>query len=286
MKSKSRPRKPSRAAPKKSPAKSGRAAQKAEKPRVGGSALPSSDEQFRSSVANLPVGLYRRTAGEDGRFLTAHWTMAKLLGYASIEEFLNLKAADFYVDSADLHNLCERLQAEEQVAGLELRLQRRDGAVIWGSFTATLVRNARGEAEYIDGIMEDITHRKHAEDALRESERRLASLIDLMPDAAFVIDGNGVVVAWNRAVESFTGVTAEEMLGKGNYEYAIPFYGRRRPILIDLVRAPEEELERNYQGLQRSGQVLIGEAPLRVRGRDTYVHGRARALNGAHGEYI
>src|SRR5512142_2796613 len=252
MKSKSRPRKPSRAAPKKSPAKSGRAAQKAEKPRVGGSALPSSDEQFRSSMANLPVGLYRRTAGEDGRFLTANRTMARLLGYDSVEEFLNLKAADFYVDPADLRNFCERLQAEEQVAGLELRLKRRDGTVMWGSFTATLVRTVRGEAEYIDGIMEDITHRKHAEDALRESERRLASLIDLMPDAAFVIDGNGVVVAWNRAVELLTGFKAEQMLGKEDYEYAIPFYGKKRPILIDLVRTPDEELERDYIGIQRS----------------------------------
>ncbi len=54
-----------------------------------------------------------------------------------------------------------------------------------------------------------------AEEALRESERRLASPIDLMPDGAFVIDGNGVVVAWNRATEPLRGVKAEEMLGKG-----------------------------------------------------------------------
>jgi hypothetical protein len=99
------------------------------------------------------------------------------------------------------------------VAGVELRLKKRDGTPIWGSFTARNVRNARGEAEYVDGIMEDITHRKQAEQALRESERRLSSLIDLMPDTAFVIDGNGVVVAWNRATEVLTGVKAEEMLG-------------------------------------------------------------------------
>jgi len=167
-----------------------------------------------------------------------------------------------------------------------LRLKKRDGTPIWGSFTARIVRNARGEAEYVDGVMEDITHRKQAEDALRESERRLSSFIDLMPDAALIIDGAGVVVAWNRAMETLTGVKAEDMLGKGNYEYAIPFYGKRRPILIDLVSTPQEELERDYAGLQRSDQVLIGEAPLRVSGRDTYLQGRARALRDVHGEYI
>jgi PAS domain S-box-containing protein len=138
----------------------------------------------------------------------------------------------------------------------------------------------------MDRIMNDITHRRQAEEGLRESERRLSSLIDLMPDIAFVIDANGVVVAWNRATESLTGVKAEEMLGKGNYEYAIPFYGERRPILIDLVKTPQEELERSYQGLERSGQVLIGEAILQVRGRETYLQGRARAITGLRGEYL
>src|ERR1051326_4471035 len=118
--------------------------------------------------------------------------------------------------------------------------------------------------------MDDIPDFVLAETALRESERRLSSLIELMPDAAFVIDGNGVVVTWNRATESLTGVKAEAMLGKGNYEYAIPFYGERRPILIDLVRTSQQDLEKHYIGLKRSGEVLIGEALLRVRGRDTY----------------
>ena len=50
-----------------------------------------------------------------------------------------------------------------------------------------------------------------------------------------MIDGEGHVIAWNRAIEEMTGITAEEMLGKGDYEYAIPFYGERRPFLVDLV---------------------------------------------------
>ena len=44
--------------------------------------------------------------------------------------------------------------------------------------------------------------------------------------------------------EALTGIKAEEMLGKGNYEHALPFYGQRRPILIDLVLRPQEEVEK------------------------------------------
>ncbi len=250
------------------------------------SRLRKSEEQVRSLLADLPVGIYRRTIARHGRLLAANAALAKLLGYDSVEEFLNLKLADVYMDVADLREFSRRLLTSGQVSGVELRLKRRDGTPMWGSFSARIVPNAQGEAAYVDGIMEDITDRKQAEEALRESERRLSSLIDLMPDAAFVIDGDGVVVAWNRATESLTGVKAEDMLGKGDYEYAIPFYGRRRPILIDLVRTPQEELERDYLGLERFGQVLIGEAPLHVAGKDKYLQGRARALTGLHGEYI
>ena len=68
-------------------------------------------------------------------------------------------------------------------------------------------------------------------------------IIDFLPDATFVIDDNGVVVAWNRAIEKMTGVPAAEIVGQGNFAYAIPFYGKKRPILIDLVenRNPQQK---------------------------------------------
>ena len=71
--------------------------------------------------------------------------------------------------------------------------------------------------------------------AAQETQRRLTDIINFLPDATLVIDGEGRVIAWNRAMEEMTGIPAQEMLGKGDYEYALPFYGERRPILIDLV---------------------------------------------------
>jgi len=93
----------------------------------------------------------------------------------------------------------------------------------------------------------------------QESQRRLTDIINFLPDATLVIDADGHVIAWNRAVEEMTGVPAEEMLGKGDYEYAIPFYGERRPILIDLVLLAREELETKYAHIERKGSVLVGE---------------------------
>ena len=71
-------------------------------------------------------------------------------------------------------------------------------------------------------------------------------IIDFLPDATFVIDSRGIVVAWNRAIEKMTGVTASEVVGKGDYIYAIPFYGKQRPILIDMVENKNPQLRKHY----------------------------------------
>ena len=86
---------------------------------------------------------------------------------------------------------------------------------------------------------------RQAERSLHDSERRLADIIDFLPDATFAIDNAGNVIAWNRAIEEMTGVPARDMLGRGNFEYAIPIYGSRRPILIDLVLKDDPVAARN-----------------------------------------
>jgi PAS domain S-box-containing protein len=118
----------------------------------------------------------------------------------------------------------------------------------------------------------------------KETQRRLADIINFLPDATLVIDPEGKVIAWNHAIEEMTGCPATEMIGKGNYEYAIPFYGERRPILIDLVALPHEEMQEKYAQLQWSRGILSGEAqaPL-LRGEAHYLYATASALHDAHG---
>ncbi len=137
------------------------------------------------------------------------------------------------------------------------------------------------------GIGDDITDRKRASDALRDSERRLTDIINFLPDATLVTDKDGNVISWNHAMEAMTGIEAKEMLGKGNYEYALPLYGQRRPILIDLVLKKQEEVEKDYSNIERSGAILIGEALTpSLKGRPTYLHGTAAALYDSKGNIV
>jgi len=99
--------------------------------------------------------------------------------------------------------------------------------------------------------------RIYAEKALSDSEKRLADIIDFLPDATFAVDTSGKVIAWNRVMEEMTGVAAAKVLGKGNHEYALAFYGERRPMLIDLVFSPDSTFEKNHYTYTRHTPTTI-----------------------------
>jgi PAS domain S-box-containing protein len=100
---------------------------------------------------------------------------------------------------------------------------------------------------------------RRAEASISDHERREADIINFLPDATFAIDTNGVVIAWNRAMEKMTGVPSSDILGKGDHEYAIPFYHERRPILIDLVLKDDPETAGKYPAITRDGTTLFSE---------------------------
>ncbi|MDD3083084.1 MAG: PAS domain S-box protein, partial [Desulfobacterales bacterium] len=136
-------------------------------------------------------------------------------------------------------------------------------------------------------LMREIEDRKCAEDALKASERRLSQIIDFLPDATLAIDAQGIVIAWNRAMAEMTGAGAEQMLGQGNYEYALPFYGNRRPILIDLVFHPDPEIEGKYAALRREGDTLFAEVQLPdLKGKPVWLWGKASPIYDASGNVV
>ncbi|WP_292346742.1 MULTISPECIES: PAS domain S-box protein [unclassified Methanoregula] len=100
---------------------------------------------------------------------------------------------------------------------------------------------------------------RRAEASIRDHERREADIINFLPDATFAIDTRGVLIAWNRAMEKMTGVSADSVLGKGNYEYALPFYHERRPLLINLVLDDDPAIAEKYPFVKREGKTLFSE---------------------------
>ena len=131
---------------------------------------------------------------------------------------------------------------------------------------------------------------EQSQKTLRESEHRLNDIINFLPDATLVIDREGRVITWNKAIEEMTGVMAGEMLGKGNYEYALPFYKERRPILINLVLEPDNEIAKKYTGgVHREGDQLFTETDTdleRPDGTHAFLAARASPLRDVQGNLI
>ncbi|MFX4262342.1 EAL domain-containing protein [Pelotomaculum propionicicum] len=96
-------------------------------------------------------------------------------------------------------------------------------------------------------------------DLLRESHQKLLDIIEFLPDATFVIDSDRKVIAWNKAIEEMTGVPKEDIIGKGDYSYAEPFYNKKRPILIDLIFSDDREMNDIYPSVEKKGNTLYAE---------------------------
>jgi PAS domain S-box-containing protein len=128
-------------------------------------------------------------------------------------------------------------------------------------------------------------NKRQVENGLRESEKRLTDIINFLPYATFAIDREGKVIAWNMAIEQLTGIPAAGMLGKGDHEYAIPFYGQRRPMLIDLPFEPDEQILEHYAGIRRENKILIAETDLpHPLGQQLMLMGKASPLYDRQGE--
>ncbi|MCG7853362.1 MAG: PAS domain-containing sensor histidine kinase, partial [Methanosarcinaceae archaeon] len=117
-----------------------------------------------------------------------------------------------------------------------------------------------GDFDFFFGVGINITERKRVDEELRTALQKLSDIIEFLPDATFVIDSEKKVIAWNRAIEEMTGVKKEDILGKGDYAYAVPFYKERRSILIDLVFVTDREIEQKYDFVRKRGKFLYAEA--------------------------
>ncbi len=137
-------------------------------------------------------------------------------------------------------------------------------------------------------MIEQAFQRRHVEQNLQASEKLLVEIINFLPDATFAIDTGGVVISWNKAMEEMTGVKAETIVGKGNHEYSLPFYGTRRPILIDLITKPDEEIRRKFYSISKhEGDMLIAETEnAKPRGKQSVLWAKATPLYNSKGEII
>jgi|GEM_PF-2004839 len=249
--------------------------------------LRQSEERFRTLAEGAPIGI--SLMNDNCEFLYINPMFMDLFGY-SLEDIPNIQRwfELAYPDPA-YRKAVMALWWEDLL--LSQKAGRSNGNTVWircrdGTDKFVQIRAVRLKDDTYLRTYEDFTDRKRAEEELSETRRRLADIIDFLPDATFVIDKEGRVIAWNRAMEAISGVPARDILGRGGYEYSLPFHGERRPVLIDMVLNPQEVVESNYSIIERSDGLLIGEGSASSLGRGTYLWGAASPLYNSRGEIV
>ena len=153
-------------------------------------------ETYGHLFQNLPVGVFRASTGPEGRFLELNPAMATIFGAASTDELARHTVVGLYRDPADRQAVLADLAAHGEIRRREVAMQHVDGGAMWCSLTAYLLTDDNG-TQFVDGVVEDITERKTAEQALRQTERRLRSLLEHFPGAVLFEDAARRVVLVN-----------------------------------------------------------------------------------------
>jgi PAS domain S-box-containing protein len=179
-------------------------------------ALRESEERYRTLIENVPVAVYRTIPGPKGKFLMGNPTCLKIYGLDSEEELKEMAVADVYMNPEERKLFSDNLLAKGSVSGVELALRKKDRTPFWASVTARVVYDKNGKNPYFDCTVMDITERKKAEEALRESEERYRTLIQNVPIAVYrTIPGpEGKFLMGNPTCLKIFGLDSEEELKK------------------------------------------------------------------------
>jgi CheY-like chemotaxis protein len=116
----------------------------------------------------------------------------------------------------------------------------------------------------------------------------LIDTIQSLDNPVFAIDKSGTVIAWNKAIEQLTGVEASRMVGKGRQEYAVPFYGRPAPMLIDhIFLPPGSPAAASMPGIKKVGDTYIGEMEhVKIKGKPMLLWGKGSPVYDGKGALI
>ena len=207
-------------------------------------ALRDSEERYRSIFENAVEGIYQTLP--DGRYIRVNPALARMHGFASPEEMMESvtdMGTQIFMNPGVLREYSKRVEKENTVVSFEFELYRKDRSRIWVSTSARAIRNDKGEVLYYEGMVEDITERKEAEERLRESESRFRAIADYAYDWENWVDPRGRLLWINRGVFRLTGYTVEECMAMSDFPLSL-FDGRDRARMAELF----EEAVRGSSG--------------------------------------
>jgi PAS domain S-box-containing protein len=209
------------------------------------------EQLFNSALDGILIN------GPDGNISSLNPAAARMLGYDNREELIGKPAVQLYADPEVRSQVLKELTAEGSLQDCELLWKKKDGTLIEILANITLQKDEKGNLLRTEGIVRDVTDKKKAERALVESEQKLRSVVYGSPIPAFYINRNHKVVYWNGALEKYSGIKAEEIVGTDQHWRA--FYPQKRPCMADLVLGDDtDSIATLYPGKYRKSDLVEG----------------------------
>jgi PAS domain S-box-containing protein len=134
--------------------------------------LKESEYKLRSLTDKLPVGIY--TIDADGKILYANPALIKMLEYDDFNDIARISTNQTYVNKRDIGKQYKEWLKNKSIVSNEMQLYTKTGRMIWARDTYAITLDESGNIAHLDGAIEDITESKYAEEALLQSEQRLA----------------------------------------------------------------------------------------------------------------
>ena len=210
---------------------------------------------------------------------------ANLYEYTLNELYAQKGRSIFDVSSSDkIHANYNKSIDTKKSVHYEVLVTTKSGRKLWTQTTLTPILDKNNEVIKLVSIDSDISTLKEAEDeilqqkeeilaqaeALIKSEKNLLDIIKFLPDAVMVIDQTRCVIAWNKSMEVLTGVKKHSIIGLGNYEYSVPFFNERQPILIDYIFQPNRIPDNSYNVIEHKDSILVGEVSCKLYDNKTH----------------
>ncbi|MBI5035057.1 MAG: PAS domain S-box protein [Chloroflexi bacterium] len=218
-------------------------------------ALEESERRYRGLFENASVGIFHSTPG--GRFLRVNPALAAMLGYGSPEEMIVLITdinTQIYVDSKRRAELLTTTLNQEEWVYAENRYRRKDGSIMTANLAVRKVIYPNGTVAYLEGFVEDITKRKRAEEALRESEERFRALVEKSEDAIALADPDGTILYASPSAARIVGTTSANMVGHNTFDGIHPEdLERAKHMFNQVLQTPGSSVTSQFRLKHRDG---------------------------------
>jgi len=239
--------------------------------------LRKSEEEYRTLVQNIRIGVYRSTPDLEGEILKVNPAAADILGFSSSDELIQRKLVEFHFDIKNRKNMLNEIKKSGYVKDLEVQMKKNDGSLIWCSLSANGQFNDNGNLMWIDSVLENITEKKESRDALLAEKERLAVTLRAIGDGVISMDVEGRVILMNNVASKLTGWKETEAFGAlitEVVEMRDPSTKEKYlcPLEVILTEGSILDLDRNLNLISKSGSIRVvsySGAPIRDRDSKT-----------------